>query len=61
MRLIKQKIRVMINYTYKDHRLSIKSDWSNYYQKNFAVALLNWEINRQEDRLEIPKYVRSKK
>jgi len=53
----------MINYTFKkDHRLTINIDWSNYYQKNFAVALLNWEINRQEDRLESPnKSIRNKK
>ncbi len=52
----------MIHYTFKkDHRLPIKVDWSNYYQKNFAVALLNWEINRQEDRLETPKSIGIKK
>jgi hypothetical protein len=52
----------MINYTFKkDHRLLVKADWSNYYQKNFAVAVLNWEINRQEDRLETPKHVRPRK
>ena len=52
----------MVNSTFKkDHRLPIKADWSNYYQKSFAVAVLNWEINRQEDRLETPKYAHSKK
>ncbi len=46
----------MVNYTFKkDHRLTFKADWSNYYKKSFDVALLNWEINRQEDRLEAPK------
>ncbi len=51
----------MINYTFKkDHRLPLKADWSNYYQKKFALALLNWEINRQEDRLETFKPVRIK-
>lgn len=53
--------KVMIHYTFKkDHRLPLKADWSNYYQKKFAVALLNWEINRQEDRLEAPKSVHQK-
>ena len=53
---------VMVNFTLKkDHRLPLRADWSNYYQKNFAVALLNWEINRQEERLETPKSIRTKK
>lgn len=52
----------MVNFTLKkDHRLPLKADWSNYYQKNFAVALLNWEINRQEERLETPKPERIRK
>ncbi|HTH56425.1 MAG TPA: hypothetical protein VL728_10305 [Cyclobacteriaceae bacterium] len=52
----------MVNFTVKkDHRLPLKADWSNYYRKNFAVALLNWEINRQEERLEAPKSERIKK
>lgn len=52
----------MVNFTFKkDHRLPLKADWSNYYRKSFDVAQLNWEINRQEDRLETPKYARSKK
>ena len=51
----------MVNFTLKkDHRLPLRADWSNYYQKNFAVALLNWEINRQEERLETPKSVGNK-
>jgi hypothetical protein len=43
----------MINYTFKrDHRLNKQIvDVSNFYQKSFALALLNWEINRQEERL----------
>ena len=43
----------MINYTFKrDRRLNNKqiADVSNFYQKSFALALLNWEINRQEER-----------
>jgi hypothetical protein len=52
----------MIHSTFKkDHRMPLKADWSDYYLKNFATALLNWEINRQEDRLETPKHNRSKK
>jgi hypothetical protein len=44
---------VMINYTFKrGHRLNKQlADVSNFYQKSFALALLNWEINRQEERL----------
>ena len=44
---------VMINYTFKrDHRLNKQiADVSNFYQKSFALAQLNWEINRQEERL----------
>jgi hypothetical protein len=43
----------MISYTFKrDHRFNRKiTDVSNFYQKSFALALLNWEINRQEERL----------
>lgn len=52
----------MVHYTIKkDNRPQMKSNWSNYYQKNFAVALLNWEINRQEERLERPQPVPIKK
>ena len=52
----------MVTFTFKkDHRLPVKADWSNYYQKNFALAQLNWEINRQEDRLEAPKANHNKK
>jgi hypothetical protein len=46
----------MMNFSLKkDHRLPLKAEWSKYYQKSFDVALLNWEINRQEERLELPK------
>jgi hypothetical protein len=43
----------MINYAFKrDHRVpKAFGDLSNFYQKSFALALLNWEINRQEERL----------
>jgi len=43
----------MINYTFKkDHRLPKPvAEVSNFYQRSFAMALLNWEINRQEERL----------
>ena len=53
----------MINYTFKsNHRLSGKmADVSNFYQKSFALALLNWEINRQEERLGSPLKVSIKK
>ncbi len=52
----------MMNYTFKrDHRLSGKiADVSNFYQKSFARALLNWEINRQEERLKSPLKVQLK-
>jgi len=47
----------MFNYTFKqDHRL--RKQWveiSNFYQRSFSLALLNWEINRQEERLESQK------
>jgi hypothetical protein len=44
---------VMINYTFnRDHRRPNPiAEVSNFYQKSFALALLNWEINRQEERL----------
>jgi hypothetical protein len=46
----------MINYTFKkDHNSIYPTDWSNFYQKSFALALINWEINRQEDRLKSVK------
>jgi hypothetical protein len=53
----------MINYTFKrDHRLNKQiADVSNFYQKSFALALLNWEINRQEERLNNFKAVPVKK
>ena len=43
----------MINYTFnKSFRLPKQGiDIANFYQKSFALALLNWEINRQEERL----------
>lgn len=52
----------MINYTFKkDHNPIHQTDWSNFYQKSFALALINWEINRQEDRLKSVKTGHSKK
>ena len=46
----------MVNYTFKkDHRLPLNAERANFYQKNFSLALLNWEINRQEDRLKVPQ------
>lgn len=52
----------MINYTFKnDFGLPKQmTEIANFYQRSFALALLNWEINRQEERLEIPK-ARAKK
>ncbi len=41
--------------------MPVKTELANFYQKNFSVALLNWEINRQEDRLETPREVRVRK
>jgi hypothetical protein len=38
----------MINFSLKKRRNRIKVDSS--YLKNFSVALLNWERNRQEDK-----------
>jgi len=32
-----------------------------YYQRNFSLAILNWEINRQEERLSSSKTKRQKK
>jgi len=37
------------------------ADVSNFYQKSFAMALLNWEINRQEERLNNPRSISIKK
>ncbi len=53
----------MINYTFKrDHRLNKPiADVSNFYQQSFALALLNWEINRQEERLTSLKTILIKK
>ena len=53
----------MINYSFKrDHRLNKQiADVSNFYQKSFAHALLNWEINRQEERLNGLKVISVKK
>lgn len=53
----------MINYTFKrDHQLTRPmADVSNFYQKSFALALLNWEINRQEERLNNPRTISGKK
>jgi len=34
---------------------------AGYYQRNFSLALLNWEINRQEERLSSSKNKRQKK
>ena len=53
----------MINYSFKrDHRHPNRmADVSNFYQKSFALALLNWEINRQEERLKGLKSVLNKK
>jgi len=31
-------------------RLPLQKDWSNNFQKNFAIAIKNWETNQQEDR-----------
>ncbi len=50
----------MVNYTLKkDYRLPDPLEAANFYQRNFALALLNWEINRQEERL-TPAKVRRK-
>ena len=50
----------MVNYTFKkDFRLPDPLEVANFYQRNFALALLNWEINRQEERL-APAKVRRK-
>ena len=45
----------MINYSVKksQHFIS-KPEIANFYQRNFALAQINWEINRQEDRLKNP-------
>ncbi len=53
----------MINYTFKrDFRLPRPmAEVSNFYQKSFALALLNWEINRQEERLNNPRTASVKK
>jgi len=46
----------MINYTFKKgFESKPRIDVANFYQKSFAVAVLNWEINRQEERLQSPK------
>jgi hypothetical protein len=47
----------MINYTFKnDFGISKQMvEVANFYQRSFALALLNWEINRQEERLESPR------
>jgi hypothetical protein len=47
----------MINHTFeKGFGLPKQSiDIANFYQKSFALALLNWEINRQEERLRSQK------
>lgn len=47
---------VMVNYTFKkDYRFPNPLESANFYQRSFALALLNWEINRQEERLEPAK------
>jgi|GEM_PF-3117161 len=53
----------MINYTFKKGFGLPKqmTEISNFYQKSFALALLNWEINRQEERLNNLKTVSIKK
>jgi hypothetical protein len=53
----------MINYTLKkDYRLPKQSvEISNFYQRSFSLALLNWEINRQEERLSKSKIFQPKK
>ena len=38
----------MINFSLKKGRKGIKVD--STYLKNFSVAVLNWERNRQEDK-----------
>ncbi len=51
----------MINYDFKrDYRMPNPIEAANFYQKNFALALLNWEINRQEERMK-PMKSESKK
>jgi len=35
----------------------LKPEGLNFYHKNFALALLNWEINRQEERLAMLKTI----
>ena len=52
----------MINYTFKKDFGVPKhmAEIANFYQRSFALALLNWEINRQEERLE-PQKSKSKK
>jgi hypothetical protein len=51
----------MINYTFKRNFGKQMTEISNFYQKSFALALLNWEINRQEERLNTPKTVSVRK
>jgi hypothetical protein len=46
----------MINYTFKKgFEPKQRFDIANFYQRSFATAVLNWEINRQEERLQFPK------
>jgi len=42
----------MIHYTLKkDHQIAIKNEGLGFYHERFALAILNYELNRQEERL----------
>ncbi|MBS1682795.1 MAG: hypothetical protein JST48_13870 [Bacteroidetes bacterium] len=50
----------MVNFTVKKIQPYVPKADANFYQRSFALALINWEINRQEDRLNVPKVARRK-
>ncbi|MBS1490362.1 MAG: hypothetical protein JSS93_07530 [Bacteroidetes bacterium] len=47
--------------THKKDSVTFRPDWAIFYQHYFALALINWELNRQEDRLSKPKAIFLKK
>ena len=51
----------MISYQFKKEHHLIDIDRTNLFQKKFAIAIKNWEINQQEDRLISSKPMRNKK
>ncbi|MBS1557512.1 MAG: hypothetical protein JST69_02190 [Bacteroidetes bacterium] len=46
---------------HKKESVAFRPDWAAIYQRYFALALINWELNRQEDRLSKPKAILQKK